>query len=201
MMRSPGGGSASRSRYSQWCCGQPCSARTGRPSAGPASVTWNRTPLASTNDRRTPSIGGGSAVMNRDYREPLPRYGAGMGGYRDLFNASIADPAAFWADAARGGDVDPRAAARPRRLQSAVLPLVSRRRAEHLRQRAGPPRRRRPRRAARADLRLPGDRVAAHVHLPRAARRDGALRRRAARVWASARATASSSTCRWCPRR
>jgi propionyl-CoA synthetase len=24
-----------------------------------------------------------------------------MGGYRDLFNASIADPAAFWADAAR----------------------------------------------------------------------------------------------------
>ena len=25
-----------------------------------------------------------------------------MGGYRDLFNASIADPTAFWADAARG---------------------------------------------------------------------------------------------------
>ena len=36
-----------------------------------------------------------------DYRERLPRYRAGMGGYRDLFNASIADPTAFWADAAR----------------------------------------------------------------------------------------------------
>ena len=39
--------------------------------------------------------------MKSHYREPLPRYRAGMGGYRDLFNASIADPAAFWADAAR----------------------------------------------------------------------------------------------------
>ena len=36
-----------------------------------------------------------------DYRERLPRYRAGMGGYRELFNASIADPTAFWADAAR----------------------------------------------------------------------------------------------------
>ena len=77
--------------------------------------------------------------------------------------------------------MDPRAAARPRRLQSAVLPLVSRRRAEHLLQRAGPPRRRRPRRTAGADLRLAGDGVEAHVHLPRAAGRDRAIRRRAAR--------------------
>src|SRR5258705_9954825 len=101
MMRIPGGGSASRSRYSQWCCGQPCSARTGRPSAGPASVTWNRTPWASTNDRRTPAIGGGSEVMNRTIENGRRATVPGMGGYRDLFNASIADPTAFWADAAR----------------------------------------------------------------------------------------------------
>src|SRR3954468_13177897 len=36
-----------------------------------------------------------------DYRELLSRYRAGMGGYRDLFNASITSPRAFWADAAR----------------------------------------------------------------------------------------------------
>src|SRR5882762_9380486 len=101
MMRIPCGGSASRSRYSQWCCGQPCSARTGRPSAGPASVTWNRTPRASTNDRRTPSIGGGSEVMNRTIENSRRDTVPGMGGYRDLFNASIANPTAFWADAAR----------------------------------------------------------------------------------------------------
>ena len=104
-----------------------------------------------------------------------------MGGYRELFDASIADPDGVLGRRRQGGDLDPRAAAHPRRLQSAVLPVVSRRRAEHLRQRAGPPCRGRPRRAARADLRLPRDRDAAHLHLPRTARRDGALRRRAAR--------------------
>src|SRR6201988_1870234 len=101
MMRSPGGGSASRSRYTQWCCGQPCSARTGRPSAGPASVTWNRTPRASTKVRRTPAIGGGSDVMNRTIENGRRATVPGMGDYRDLFNASIANPSEFWADAAR----------------------------------------------------------------------------------------------------
>src|ERR1700752_1843175 len=100
MMRSPGGGSASRSRYTQWCCGQPCSARTGRPSAGPASVTWNRTPRASTKVRRTPAIGGGSDVMNRTIENGRRATVPGMGDYRDLFNASIANPSEFWADAA-----------------------------------------------------------------------------------------------------
>ena len=57
-----------------------------------------------------------------------------------------------------------------------------------------------PRRPGRADLRLPGHRHQAHLHLPRTARRDRALRRRAARPRRRARATASSSTCRWCPR-
>ena len=185
MMRSPGGGSASRSRYAQWCCGQPCRARTGRPSGGPASVTWNRTPRASTNDRRTPSIGGASSALpdghESDYREQPSRYRAGMAGYRELFDASIADPTAFWADAARAVTWTREPKHDPRRLQPAVLPVVPRRRAQHLRQRAGPPRRRRPRRPAGADLRLAGDRHAAHLHLPRTAGRDSAVRRRAAR--------------------
>ena len=38
--------------------------------------------------------------MNRTIENRPPRYGAGMGGYRELFDASISDPAAFWADAA-----------------------------------------------------------------------------------------------------
>ena len=44
--------------------------------------------------------------------------------------------------------------------QSAVLPVVPRRRAEHLRERPGPPRRGRPRRPDRAGLRQPGHRHA-----------------------------------------
>ena len=51
-----------------------------------------------------------------------------------------------------------------------------------------------------ADLRQPRHRHGRALHLSRAARRSRALRRRAPR-WASARATASSSTCRWCRRR
>src|SRR4029077_14126288 len=55
----------------------------------------------STNDRRTPAIGGGSEGMNRTIENCLRATVRGRGGYRDLFNASIADPTAFWADAAR----------------------------------------------------------------------------------------------------
>lgn len=36
-----------------------------------------------------------------DYRERLARYRADMGGYQDQFNASLSDPAAFWANAAK----------------------------------------------------------------------------------------------------
>ena len=39
-------------------------------------------------------------------------YRADMAGYRELFDASIEDPSAFWADAAKGGDLDAGAAAR-----------------------------------------------------------------------------------------
>ena len=52
----------------------------------------------------------------------------------------------------------------------AVLPVVPRRRAEHLRERAGPARRRRARRPGRARLRQPGHRHPAHLHLRGAAR-------------------------------
>ncbi len=118
----------------------------------------------------------------------------------DLHRASLDDPDAFWGEAARAIDwtVAPQtvldALARP------VLPLVSRRRAEHRLELHRPPRRRRPRRPARARLRLAGDGPGAALHLPRAAGRGGAARRRAARRSASSAATASCCTCRWCPR-
>ena len=60
----------------------------------------------------------------------------------------------------------------------------------------------RPRRPGRAHLRLAGDRHAARPSRTRELRDEVArLRRRAAGARASSRATASSSTCRWCPRR
>ena len=120
--------------------------------------------------------------MNRTIENGRPRYRARYGRISRTVQRQHLRSHGLLGGRREGGDLDPRAAADPRRLQSAVLPVVSRRRAEHLRQRAGPPRRGRPRRAAGADLRLAGDRVAAHVHLPRTARRDGAVRRRAARA-------------------
>ena len=74
--------------------------------------------------------------------------------------------------------------------------------AQHLLQRARPARRRRPGRpagAASTTARSPAR--ARTLHLRPAARAGRPLRRRAARRSASARATGSSSTCRWCPRR
>jgi len=60
--------------------------------------------------------------------------------------------------------------------------MVPRRAAQRLQQRPGPARRRRSRRAGRADLRLPGHRHRAHLHLRAAARRDRGVRRRAHRA-------------------
>ena len=57
------------------------------------------------------------------------------------------------------------------RQPCAVLPLVPRRRAQHLLQRARPARGGRPRRPARPDLRQPGHRHAAHLHLRRSCSR------------------------------
>ena len=86
-------------------------------------------------------------------------------------------------------------------IRTAVLPLVPRRRAQHLLQRDRPPCRRRPRRPARADLRLPGHRARASLtRSPSCATRSrGSPARLPASAWA--RAIASSSTCRWCRRR
>ncbi len=67
----------------------------------------------------------------------------------------------------------------PRPVERALLPLVPRRRAEHVLQRGRPARRAGPRRAGGADLGQPAGRRGPPHHLSRAARRGGALRRRA----------------------
>ncbi len=98
-----------------------------------------------------------------------------MGGYRHLFDASVADPEGFWAQAARAVSWT----REPRSIlddsKPAVLPVVSRREAQHLRQRTRPARRRRPRRAAGADLRLPLTGTQRIYTYRRAARRDSAF--------------------------
>ena len=123
-----------------------------------------------------------------------------MGDYQATYRRSIDEPEAFWAEAATAllwrtpptRVLDDSA--------SAVLPLVPRRRAQHLRERPRPPRGGRPRRPAALVYDSPVTGTQAHLHLRRAARRGGDLRRRAGAPWASARATGSSSTCRWCRR-
>ena len=72
-----------------------------------------------------------------------PDEDAGMGDYRETYRRSIDDPDGFWAEAAAAVDwrTPPTTVLDAR--QPAVLPVVPRRRAEHLRQRAGPARRRR----------------------------------------------------------
>ena len=119
--------------------------------------------------------------MIRTIPEPVARYGAGMGGYRELFNASISDPTAFWADAAKAvtwtrepqqilddsnppfyrwfpdGELNTCANALDRHVEGG---------------RGDQP-------ALIYDSPVTGS--TAHLHLSRTARRDGALRRRAAR--------------------
>ena len=91
-------------------------------------------------------------------------------------------------------------AARARRRRASAGALVPGRRAQHVPQRGRPPRRRRPRRSAGADLRQPGDGDEAHLHLRAScATRSPGWPAPCGRL-ASSAATASSSTCRWCPR-
>jgi|SRR6478672_40999 propionyl-CoA synthetase len=47
-----------------------------------------------------------------------------MNRYRDLYKASLTDPASFWAEGGARGDLDSRAAADSRRHPAAALPLV-----------------------------------------------------------------------------
>ena len=123
-----------------------------------------------------------------------------MGDYRATYRRSIEDPDGVLGRRGAGHPLADRAVDRPGRESRAVLPVVPRRRAEHLRERAGPARRRRARRPGRAGLRQPGHRHPAHLHLRGAARRGRDLRRGARLARRAARATGSSSTCRWCRR-
>ena len=88
-----------------------------------------------------------------------------------------------------------------RPLRRPVRPLVRGRRVQHGLELPRPARRARPGPAEGADLRQPRHQDHARLYL----RRSCATRWRrwaaCCRTWASKRATASSSTCRWCPRR
>ena len=97
-----------------------------------------------------------------------------MSDYDDIFRTSVDDPEAFWLDAAETIDWSRRTHPGARLVEPAVLPLVPRRRAQHLPQRARPARRRRPRRPGRADLRQPGHRrpAARYTLLPSCATRS-----------------------------
>ena len=125
----------------------------------------------------------------------------GVGAYESTYRRSLEDPEVFWREAAAAIDWHREPRADPRRLAAAVLPLVPRRRPEHVRQRRRPPRRRRPCRPGGARLRLARSRRRCELTYARAARRGGRSGGRARAGSASARATRSSSTCRWCRRR
>ena len=123
-----------------------------------------------------------------------------MGGYRDLFNASIADPAAFWADAARAVTWT----REPQRVLDESNPPFYRwfpdgelnTCANALDRHVDGGRAEQP--ALIYDSPVTGSQRTYTYRelLDETARFAGVLR-----GWASARATASSSTCRWCPRR
>ena len=115
-----------------------------------------------------------------------------------LYDEADADWQGFWARQAaelldwfEAWHTDPR-------VGPAVRQVVRRRQAQRLPQRRRPPRRRRPGRQGRVPL---GGRARRHPHhhLRRPARRGAAASPTSSRASASARATASASTCRWSP--
>ena len=103
----------------------------------------------------------------------------------------------------RGRDrLDREAEDRVRSERRRLWPLVYRRRLQHLLQRGRPPRRGRPRRAGRDHLRLAGHRTRSRPSPTRRCRpRPRSSPASSSTTSASRRATASSSTCRWCRRR
>ena len=124
--------------------------------------------------------------------EPLPR---GL-------CALAARPGGLLGRGGRGHRLDREAEDRVRSERRRLRPLVSRRRLQHLLQRGRPPRRGRPRHAGRDHLRLAGHRHQADHHLRRAADQDRDPRRHPGKGFRRRpKATASSSTCRWCRRR
>ena len=150
----------------------------GRRGDGPGG----RAPPAGTSAERRP----GAAAADPAGRLATAPWRAGAARVRmpawatiaATYRRSIADPERLLVRRGAGHPLADRAVDRPRREPRAVLPVVPRRRPEHLRERARPARRRRPRRPGRADLRQPGHRHPAHVHLCRAARPGRDLRRR-----------------------
>ena len=151
-----------------------CSARTCSRRARGTSCSAQTTisgALGTARGYGCPSIG--AAVRS-------PRFDA-------VYGRSLDDPDGFWGEAARAIDWH---VAPQRVLDRDALPLhrwFPGGAAQHVPQRARPPRRRRPRRPAGADLRQPGDRHGAHLTYARAARRGRAARRRAARARRRAR--------------
>ena len=81
-----------------------------------------------------------------------------MGRFDEVHARSLKDPNAFRGEAAEKVSLAPEVGPGPRRPQRSLLPLVHRRRGQHLLQRARPARRGRARRADGADLRQPGHR-------------------------------------------
>ena len=124
-----------------------------------------------------------------------------MGAYDEAYRRSLDDPEGFWRDAATAIDwIEPFDRVIDRSIEPAV-PLVHRRRAEHVRQRRRPPRRRRARPTSRPSSTTPRSPATVRTLTYRGLRDEvarfaGALRR----AGRGARATPSSSTCRWCPR-
>ena len=129
------------------------------------------------------------------------RGGRPVGAYEDVFRASTEDPEGFWLEAAQAIDWDTaptRAldASRPpfyRWFPDGELNTCHNALDRHVD-------------AGRGDQAAlihdsPVTGTQRTLHLRPAARRGRPVRRRAARARASARATASSSTCRWSPRR
>ena len=103
------------------------------------------------------------------------------------FQRSLVDPEGFWATQAEAVDWYTAALGRPRCVAGPALPVVLRRCAEYLLQRARPARDPGPGRAAGVDLPLGHHRHPAHLHLRRAAGDGGAAGRGAARARRPAR--------------
>ena len=121
--------------------------------------------------------------------------------YDEAYERSLRDPEGFWASAAEDIYWD-RPGTRSSTITPALLPLVRRAAAQHLLQRPRRPRRARPRQAARprsTTARSPAP--CGPTPTTSFATRSRASPARCARPGHRARATASSSTCPWCPRR
>ena len=111
----------------------------------------------------------GASRLTEGRTQPMPT------GYAETYRRSLERPEEFWAEAAEAIDWERRWDRVLDRQPAAVLPLVSRRPAQHLLERARPPCRRRKRRAHGADLGQPGHRRRSRIS-PIAELRDAVAR-------------------------